>query len=214
MRSVALLLTLTLAVGCHLCGSGSTSVEAPHPNSTAPPAVGQSQGGPSAAPAKPGTIPVNPANTSIEFTGSTSLASHTGHFAGFDGTMELPTGTPTDMKIRVVVTMDSITTSIRLLTKHLKAEDFFDVARYPTAEFVSESVSPAAEPGVYQVAGRLTLRGVTRPIAFPARIAVTDGAVQFDGTMTVIQTHFGMTEAARKTKDEVPVTISVHGRPT
>jgi hypothetical protein len=47
-----------------------------------------------------------------------------------------------------------------LLTRHLKGEDFFDVARYPRAEFVSEAVGLGSDPGLYQVAGQLQFHGV------------------------------------------------------
>jgi polyisoprenoid-binding protein YceI len=157
-------------------------------------------------------IPLSPANARIEFTGSTALTSHAGHFAAFEGVLEMPTDDPKDVRGRVAVDMDSTTTKIGLLTRHLKAEDFFDVAHYPKAELVLDGVAPAGEPGRFQVAGKLTLHGVQRPVAFPARIAVTADEVSFDGTMTVRQTEFGMTEAAKKTNDEVPVTVSIRAR--
>jgi polyisoprenoid-binding protein YceI len=61
------------------------------------------------------------------------------------------------------------------------------------------------------VSGKLTLHGVERPIVFPARIVVTPEAVTFDATMTVRQSEFGMSEGAKKTKDDVPVSISIRG---
>lgn len=200
MNAWKLLVPVALAVaGCQLC-----STEDPKP--TRPPTAT------AAASVRPGVIPISPANASIEFTGSTSLVSHTGHFGSFDGTVEMPTDDPKDMKIRVAVDMNSTTTKIGLLTKHLKGEDFFDAARYPKAEFVLDGVSPSGEVGRYQVSGKLTLHGVQQPVAFPARIVVTPAEVTFDATMTVRQTEFGMTEAAKKTKDEVPVTVSIRGQ--
>jgi hypothetical protein len=80
------------------------------------------------------------------------------------------------------------------------------------AEFVSEAAAPGPEPGLYEVAGQLQFHGVTRRVEFPARISVTPDEVAFDGTMTVRQSEFGMDEAARKTKDEVPVHVFFRGR--
>ncbi len=201
MKSCTCLSLLAVAmVGCHLCPTGDAKP-------ARPPVAAQSL-----APAQPGVVVVSPANARIGFTGSTALVSHSGTFEAFDGTLEVPTDDPKDVKVRVVVDVTSTTTKIGLLTKHLKAEDFFDVAHYPTAEFVLEGVQPSGEPGRYQVAGRLTLHGVQRPVAFPARIAVTPEEVSFEATMTVSQTEFGMIEGAKKTKDEVPVTVSIRGR--
>jgi polyisoprenoid-binding protein YceI len=186
-------------VGCELCSRGDVKPTRP-PTATV------------AVPLPSGVIPVSPANTSITFTGSTALTSHTGHFEAFEGTFEAPTDDPKDIKIRVAVTMDSTTTKIGLLTRHLKDEDFFDVVRYPTSEFVLDQINLTGEPGLYQVTGELTLHGVRRPVTFPARIAITHEEVSFDATMTVRQAEFGMTEAAKKTRDEVPVRISIRGR--
>ena len=161
---------------------------------------------------RPGVIPIAPSNTSIEFTGSTPLKSLTGNFAEFDGRLEMPNEDPKDATIRVVVKTDSTTTKIGLLTRHLKGEDFFDVARYPEAMFVSDKIDPTSEPGHYQVTGTLAFRGVRKPLTFPARIVVTPGEVTFEATLVIRQTEFGMIEAARKTTDDVPVRVSIHHR--
>jgi len=189
-------LALALA-GCRLCDPGGSQAANPPT---------------SAAPVRPGVIPVTPANATIKFTGSTALVSHDGHFAAFDGALEMPTADPKDATVRVKMDMTSVTTSIALLTKHLKGEDFFDVARYPTAEFVSDRIAPTPEAGRYQVTGRFTVHGVQQSVTFPARIALTGDEVAVDATLMLSQTAFGMTEAARKTKDEVPVTVSIRGR--
>jgi polyisoprenoid-binding protein YceI len=185
-------------VGCHLCSHGDVKPTRP------PAAIGT-------APIQSGVIPLSPGNARIAFTGSTAITSQSGHFEAFDGTLEVPSDDPKDMKIHVAVNMDSTTTKIGLLTNHLKAEDFFDVARYPKSEFVLDNIRPSGDAGRYQVSGNLTLHGVQQPVEFPARITVTPEEVSFEATMTVRQTEFGMTEAAKKTKDEVPVTISIHG---
>ena len=197
--SIGLLLTLTL-VGCQLCESRDRLRLEQAPTAALP------------APTRPGLIPITPENARIEFTGATALSSQTGHFAAFDGSLEMATDDPRDAKIRVIVDMDSTTTSIGLLTKHLKNEDFFDVTKFPKAEFVSEKVVPLGEPGQYRVAGRLTFHGTSKPVEFPARITVSADEVMIDGTLTIRQTEFGMAEGAKKAKDEVPVRVTVRGR--
>lgn len=197
MKTIFWSLLLAIAVvGCRHLMPGDTK-------------PGRSPVATTATSSQPGVVALSPANTSIAFTGSTALTSHSGRFESFVGTLEMPTNDPKDMKIRVSVDMDSTSTSIGLLTKHLKAEDFFDVAHYPKSEFVLDSIAPTSEPGRFQVAGKLTLHGVQKPIAFPARIAISPGEVSFDATMTIRQTEFGMVEAAKKTKDDVPVSVSI-----
>ncbi|WP_224982992.1 YceI family protein [Geomonas agri] len=70
-----------------------------------------------------------------------------------------------------------------LLVRHLKSEDFFAVERFPTATFrltrwetENADFSEAPEGTVI---GELTIRGVTRPVGFPAVVAPQpDGSVK------------------------------------
>ena len=55
------------------------------------------------------------------------------------------------------------------LTKHLKSDDFFGVEKYPTANFTIVSVTPKSG-SEYTVKGKLTIKGKTNVIEFPAKV--------------------------------------------
>ncbi|HEY9047297.1 MAG TPA: YceI family protein [Ohtaekwangia sp.] len=55
------------------------------------------------------------------------------------------------------------------LVGHLKNEDFFNVAKFPKATFTIASVTPKAGDE-YIVKGKLTIKGITNDIEFPATI--------------------------------------------
>ncbi len=87
-----------------------------------------------------------------------------------------------------------------LLIRHLRDDDFFAVDRFPTAEFVCEHAKPllACTPGTpnYTLHGTMTLRGVTKPLSFPAVIAAADadhltGQAQFEIDRTQFGSHYG-----------------------
>jgi polyisoprenoid-binding protein YceI len=84
-----------------------------------------------------------------------------------------------------------------VLEEHLKGKQFFSVATYPTATFMITSVAPmqtADAPFRYEVAGDLTLRGVTQEIIFPADIYQTaDGILHADAETEIDRTSFGIT---------------------
>jgi polyisoprenoid-binding protein YceI len=152
-------------------------------------------------------------NTRVTFIGSAEPTSHEGSFSRLSGRIDLPTEDPKDARLAVEVEMDSVYTKIGLLTMHLKRPDMFDVAHYPTASFVSRRVEPGASAdGGRLVTGDFTLHGVTRTLTFPARFAVTPDEVSLEATFPIRQTAFGMTDSAEKTKDEVPITVSIHAR--
>lgn len=52
-------------------------------------------------------------------------------------------------------------------TTHLKSTDFFDVEKFPTAEFSLKSISAEAS-GSFKVEGSLTMRGIEKPVSFRA----------------------------------------------
>lgn len=51
------------------------------------------------------------------------------------------------------------------LEGHLKSDDFFGVAKYPTAKLVFTSVEPMNKNS-YSVTGDLTIKGTTKPVTF------------------------------------------------
>lgn len=61
------------------------------------------------------------------------------------------------------------------LVGHLKSEDFFNVAQYPTSKLVITKVISRGTPGAYKVQGDLTIKGITQPIKFNTDIKEEDG---------------------------------------
>ena len=82
---------------------------------------------------------------------------------------------------RSQIAMDSVSTQIPLLTKHLKRADFLDVEHYPKATFVSSRVETSKDKDATHVlTGNLTIHGVTRTLSIPARFAVSGDLVTLD----------------------------------
>ena len=63
------------------------------------------------------------------------------------------------------------------IENHLKSEDFFEVAAYPTAKFVITKVEENA--GKLAVTGNLNIKDVTKSITIPATLTEVDGAYVF-----------------------------------
>lgn len=82
------------------------------------------------------------------------------------------------------------------LVGHLKSEDFFDVAKFPTSKLEITEVSPiqnaaSGQPN-YTIKGNLTIRGVTKGITFPATLNVSDSKVTGSATFDIDRTEFGL----------------------
>ncbi len=71
----------------------------------------------------------------------------------------------TTARIQFEADVNSITTSNADRDAHLKSPDFFDAATYPKLKFVSTRVEQN-DNGDLMLTGDLTIRDVTRPVAF------------------------------------------------
>ena len=88
---------------------------------------------------------------------------------------------------------------IEKLQGHLKSPDFFDVARFPKATFVSTAIAAGGSGAPYTVSGNLTIHGVTKPISFPAQISVAGNTVTAAATFNVNRRDFGLNYPGSRT---------------
>jgi polyisoprenoid-binding protein YceI len=131
-------------------------------------------------PAAPSTSPggaarevlvIGPDNSRIEWVGSKVTRAHEGRFTQFSGQVHLDPTAIERSRVAVTIDVTSLQVQPERLARHLRDPDFLDVARFPQARFESHTLTPRAdEPHGYRVEGELQLHGVTRRIAFPARI--------------------------------------------
>lgn len=83
------------------------------------------------------------------------------------------------------------------LEGHLKASDFFDVEKFPTAKFVI--ASSEKKDGKLHVTGNLTLKDVIKSITIPVTVSENgDSATLKSETFSVDRTEFGVTYSSKK----------------
>ena len=155
---------------------------------------------------------ITPQNSKIEFTGSKVTGSESGSFGDFSGQIDFA-GTPEQSRVNIVMKADSLTTDSPDLSKHLKTADFFDVAKFPEATFVSTAIKPGGENGAsHTVTGNLTLHGVTKAVTFPATINVTPEAATVESSFSINRKDFGINYAGAADnliRDDVVLTLHV-----
>ncbi len=106
-----------------------------------------------------------------------------GTFKGFSGTVNFDPANPSSASFNVCINPASIDTESEKRDEHLKNEDFFDVTKYTTICFVSESV--VKKGNTYEVTGKLTMRGVTKTATIPFTVNEESGQMTFTGTLEV-----------------------------
>lgn len=146
------------------------------------------------ASAKSESLAITPENSKVEFTASKVTASHPGGFKQFNGTIDLFGDKPEGSKVSIDIDLASVFTNEDKLSEHLKTADFFDIAKYPKANFTSTSIAPDPEKGAdnYTVTGDFDLHGQKRSINFPATIKVTAEGVSVDADFSIDRKDFGL----------------------
>jgi polyisoprenoid-binding protein YceI len=106
---------------------------------------------------------IDPAHTVAEFKVKHMMISNVkGHFPKVTGVLTLDESDPAQSSVEASIDVASIETRDPQRDGHLKSADFFAVEKYPAMTFKSFKFVP--EDGI--VEGELTIKGVTRTVAF------------------------------------------------
>jgi polyisoprenoid-binding protein YceI len=170
----------------------------------------------------PTTWNIDPVHTVAEFKVKHMMISNVkGHFTGVTGALTLDEGDLTRSRLEVSIDAASINTREPQRDGHLKSADFFDVEKFPTLTFKSNSIARTGE-GELTVAGDLTIHGVTRPVTFAVEGPTPAGKdpwgntrIGASATAKINRKDYGLTwNAALETGgilvgDEVAITLDV-----
>ena len=126
-----------------------------------------------------------------------SLSNVRGHFGNIGGTIVLNEADITKSSVNVTIDVTTVDTGVSARDGDLKSANFFDVAQFPTATFVSTGV--AKNGAGLTVSGNLTVHGVTKPVILQVEgptgpVAGMDKKPHsgFSATTTISRTAFGI----------------------
>lgn len=75
------------------------------------------------------------------------------------------------------------------LTNHLKSDDFFSVEKFNKSTFKITGVKSSSATD-YTITGDLSIKGITKPVSFPAKVAVAGNKLTATGTIKFDRTHY------------------------
>lgn len=129
-----------------------------------------------------------------------SLSNVRGHFGNIGGTVVMNDSDASKSTVNLTIDVSSIDTGVAARDNDLKSPNWFDAAQFPTATFVSTSISKGGNG--LSVSGNLTLHGVTKPVTLqvegpkgPVTGMDKKQHVGYSGTTTVKRTDFGIGKA-------------------
>lgn len=154
---------------------------------------------------------VNPKKSQVSFEATGSGYTAQGVFKTYRAEIEFDPDAPEQTSIHVSLDVASATTGTADVDQTIRSPEFFDPGRYPTAEFVASGAKPDGE-GKYILNGRLTLKGVTKPITLPFAIEIESGVAAVKGETAINRLDFGVgleTVAGMAVEKDVKLTVDL-----
>lgn len=137
---------------------------------------------------------VDVTSSNIVWNGYKVTGSHTGNVKVKSGKLDIDggklTGGSFEIDMNSITCTDMTGGGADKLVGHLKSDDFFGVATYPTAKFVISRAIALDTKGNYKIIGNLTIKSTTKEIKFNANVAETDGVVKATGKITIDRSEY------------------------
>jgi len=134
------------------------------------------------------------------------------------GTLEFDPASPTRASVTVTIPLSSLNTGVPALDEHLRSEDFFEVAKFPTASFRSTKVQQGPGKDRLKVTGELNLHGITKPVTLEVTVLKVGTnprtslpTVGFAATTTLKRSDFGLGAFVPQVSDEIQLQITSQG---
>lgn len=144
-------------------------------------------------------------SSTVTWTGSKPTGKHTGTFNVKSGTVTVNDGKINAGNFSIdLISLDNSDLAADPENKgklegHLKSPDFFDVAKYPTANFAITSVEPYVADSnntgagfTHLIKGNLTLKDSTKNISFPAKVTIDAQSLVASAAFDIDRTTWGM----------------------
>ena len=152
----------------------------------------QSAAAPTQAAEQIAVVRLGPHMGKLKFQAFSRLTDPFGQFDSWRGEVKIPGGDLTKASVMVRVEMSTIDTDNGKRDAHLKNSDFFDVPKWPLAVFSAQGLKPLGT-NRYQVAGKLKMMGMTKPVSFPATVIWKAGKLAVKADFKLDRTTWGMT---------------------
>lgn len=196
MKKVTLVFTLFLALTA--CKNNHPTEES---NTTTVDSTANATPTSAATAAEESTLKLDVAASHLTWLGKKVGGQHNGKVALKEGSAtfngnQIVSATPIIIDMTTITNEDITDAAYKAkLIGHLKAADFFDVAKYPTAKFETTSVEGNT------LVGKLTIKDKTEEVKIPVTVVNENGTAKVSGKVTIDRTKFGVMYSSKKLTD-------------
>ena len=155
------------------------------------------------------------------------LESINGTATGVSGTVSFDPAKPAATTGKVVLATSSLHVDNPLMKKHMLDEGWMHVSKFPTIEFVAVKMTNVKTSGttiIATIAGKLTVKGVTKKVSVPVRLTYLKGMLikrnRVPGDLLVLRCDFTIKRSdfginagnnEEKVSDEIELKLRVAG---
>ena len=158
--------------------------------------------------AAPASYAADPQSSKLEFTGVQAGADFKGVFHKFTAAVDFAPDALPASHLDVQIDMNSVDSQDKDRDKTIHGSDVFDVAHFPTAHYVTKSITKTASG--YSAVGSLTMHGVTKDVPIDFQFAAAGGGAKLDGTAKLKRLDFGVGQGDWKSTEWVADLVKVN----
>jgi polyisoprenoid-binding protein YceI len=152
------------------------------------------------------TFEIKPDNTAIDWTGKKVTGEHKGTIQLKKGRVETAGGKLTggvfEIDMSSIVNTDMEGEWKTKLENHLKSDDFFSTQKFPVATLEITKAELIKER-TYNITGKLTIKGITHEISFPATIEIDKNKFAAAADITIDRTLWDIRYGSKKFYEDI-----------
>jgi polyisoprenoid-binding protein YceI len=160
-----------------------------------------------AAAGAPASFSADGQQSRLEFVGVQAGADFKGVFHKFTVAVDFSPDALASSHIDVQIDMNSADSMDKDRDKTMRGADVFDVAHWPTAHYVTKSITKTAAG--YSATGALTLRGVTKDVPIDFQFVAAAAGAKLDGSAKLKRLDFGVGQGDWKSTEWVADAVKI-----
>ena len=154
--------------------------------------------------------------STLSFTYTENGVPMQGRFPAFSGWALYDPAAPADSSVFVTVDTEAVELPDFVRTAFARTEDWFATTRHPRAQFELTALVPLGDGGL-RAEGVMTVKGRSRTVALPVRLAPAGDCLRATGTLEIALADFdigrGTVSRLIRVGDTVTVRFDLLGRP-
>ena len=154
------------------------------------------------------TWAVDPAKSTLGFTGVQTGQPFKGRFKTWTAAIDYDPAKPDAAHVVVTVDVASATTDDAQKDGAMPDSDWFAASQFATATFEATGFAPKGGDA-FETQGRLTLRGVAKPVVLPFTLQVSGQQAHVTGSAKLVRTDYGVGQGQWTSGDMVGLDVSV-----